>query len=157
MAAGERQRRRHVAKCECANAPFGLRRLARIVDNEWVNDGQRSKHRLRRALLHERQRFARQPFKRAMGAAMDHRIDLFTFAEPDVEGDVGMAWRQACIMILRLAICGAAAIRLQGDEQIAARTTRNANTPSRASAFGGPQCVRIEQTKFCGMASSAAA
>src|SRR5208337_5327594 len=59
-----------------------------------------------------------------MGAAMDHRIDLFTFAEPDIEGDVGMAWRQACIMIVRLAICGAAAIRLQGDEQIASAHDR---------------------------------
>ena len=118
MAAGKRQRRRHVADGERANAPFGLRRLARIVDDEGVDDRQRAKHRLGRAVVGERRGLAREPFERAMGAAMDHRIDLFILAEPDIESDVGMAGRQARIMIVRLAMCGHAAIGLQRDEHI---------------------------------------
>ena len=42
-------------------------------------------------LVPKRRGLAGQPFKRAMGAAMNHRIDLFMLAEPDIEGDVGMA------------------------------------------------------------------
>ena len=110
-----------MADGERANAPFGLRRLARIVDDKRINDGQRSEHRLGRAIVHERRCLAGQPFKRAMGAAMNHRIDLFMLAEPDIEGDVGMARRQPRIMIVRLAICGNAAIGLQCDDQILRR------------------------------------
>ena len=56
--------------------------------------------------------------KSRMSNLMNHRIDLFMLAEPDIEGNIDMARRQPRIMIVRLAICGNAAIWLQCNDQI---------------------------------------
>ena len=150
MAAGMRQRRRHMADGDRANAPFGLRRLARIVDDEWINDGHRPKHRLGRAILHERRRLARQPFKRAMGAAMDHRIDIFDAAgarhrRRHRNGTAASPYHDSPPCDLRR--CRDPAARRRANCRRARPGTRMRR--QRASASGAPQCACTELDEIC--------
>ena len=54
-----------------------------------------------------------------MRAEMDHGVDALDFAQPEIEGDVGVARRQVRVVIARLAVERAAAVRLDGGDQAA--------------------------------------
>src|SRR4029077_17670457 len=70
MAPGFDQARRHMADGDGADAALRSRRVARIVDDEGLDDWHRAEHDLRGAILRERHGLAGQPFERAMRAAM---------------------------------------------------------------------------------------
>ena len=57
-----------------ADPSFGLRRFARIIDDEWIDDRQRADQRFRPAVLGERNGLAGQPLERAVGADVDQCI-----------------------------------------------------------------------------------
>ena len=89
--AGLDKRRRVVPDGDGGDAPLRLRRLARIVDDEGIDDRHRPQQRARRAGFRKRGRLAWQPFERAMRAEMDQRIDARLLPEPEIEGDVAHA------------------------------------------------------------------
>src|SRR5262245_7948484 len=74
------ERRGQMADRDRTDAPLRLHRLARIVDNERIDDGHRAEHGLGMATGPERNRLARQPFERPVGSEMNHGIDALCFA-----------------------------------------------------------------------------
>ena len=54
-----------------------------------------------------------------MRAELDQRVNPLATRQPEMEGDIGMARRQSQIMIVALAACAAAAVGLNGDDQLA--------------------------------------
>src|SRR5580704_13802699 len=119
MRPGGDQRRRQMADGDRADAALGLRRFARIVDNERIDDRRRAEQNFGRATLAKRDRLARQPFERPMRAKLNDRVDVLLASEPKVESDIGVARRQVEIVIVALAREGVAAVRLHGDEELA--------------------------------------
>ena len=101
------------------DAAFRLRSFARIVDDERIDQRQRSEDGARRASLAAGDGLARQPFERAVGAEMNERVDLRDVAQPQIERDVAVSRRRRRIVILRLAIVRLSALRLQPDDEIA--------------------------------------
>src|SRR6185437_13922725 len=116
---GGGQRRRHVSDRHRADAALGLRRLARVVDDERIHDRGRADEHFRGAALAERNRLARQPFQRAMRAELNDCVDFFAAGEPEVEGDVAVPRRQVEIVIVALARRRVAAVGLDGDDELA--------------------------------------
>src|SRR6185312_6631106 len=116
---GGGQRRRHVSDRHRADAALGLRRLARIVDDERIDDRGRADEHFRGAALAERNRLARQPFQRAMRAELNDCVDFFAAGEPEVEGDVAVPRRQVEIVIVALARRRGAAVGLDSDDELA--------------------------------------
>ena len=113
------QRRRQVTDRHSRNAPLGLRRLARIADDEGIDDRQRPGDDLRKAFRGERDRLARQPFQRAMGAHMHERVDLRHVLQPKAKGDQRMPRWQKRIVIVGAPLRGAAAIGRQRHPKLA--------------------------------------
>ena len=64
-------RRRQMAERHRRDAALGLRRFARIADDERIDDGQRAGDDLGKTVFAQRDRLAGQPFQRAMRADMD--------------------------------------------------------------------------------------
>ncbi len=116
MQSGLGQRRGQVPDRDRRDAPLGLGRLARIVDDEGIDDRHGAEHRLRRAGRRQRHRLAGQPFERAVSAEMDHGIDCFAMAQPQVEGEVGVAGRPAGVVVVGLAVRGRPPVGLHGDD-----------------------------------------
>ena len=85
-----RQWRRQVAEGDGADAALGLRRLAGVVDDEGVDDWQGADQRLGPAGVGQGDRLAGQPFQRAVRAHVDQGVEALR-AEPEVEGDIGVA------------------------------------------------------------------
>ena len=102
-----------------ADAALCLRRLAGIVDDEGIDHRHRAEDDFRRAGARKRDRFAGQPFERAVGSQMDHRIDFLNAAKPQVESEIGVTRSQCRIVIFELAGERAAAIGLYRDDKIA--------------------------------------
>ena len=113
------QRRRQMADGHRAEPALGGSRLARIVDDEGIDHRQPAEQRGRQAGRRQRHRLAGQPFERAVGAEMDHGVDAHRLAQPEIEGDVGVARRQVGVVIARLAVERVAAVRLDGGDQSA--------------------------------------
>ena len=107
-----------MAERDSTQPPFGLRCLARIVDNERIDHRHGAQHHFRRASLGQSNAFARQPFQCAMRAAMNHHVHIS--AQPDVKGNIGVAGRQIGVVIVGFMVRFAAPIRLDGDGQLAA-------------------------------------
>ena len=110
------QGRRQMADDDRRRAALGLRRLAGIIDDEGIDQRHGAERDFRRAILRQRHALARQPFQRAMRAAVDQRVDVFVFAQPQIEGEKAVARRESAIMIIGLAILQRATIRLQRDK-----------------------------------------
>ena len=70
------QRRRQMADGHAGQAALGWRGLARIVDDEGIDDGKRPGDDFREAFRRERDRLAGQPFERAVRAHVDDRVDV---------------------------------------------------------------------------------
>ena len=88
------KRRRQMADGHAGDAALGLRRLARIADDERIDHRQRPGDDFRKAFRGERDRLARQPFERAVRAHVHERIDLRDVLQPQPERDQRMARRQ---------------------------------------------------------------
>ena len=98
--------RRQVADGDSPQPTLGLHRLAGIVDDEGIDHRHRAQYRLGPAFGRERQRLARQPFERAMGAEMDERVDLLRLAQPRIHRDIGVTRRTGHVVVACLAIVG---------------------------------------------------
>ena len=88
------KRRRQMADGQRRDAALGLRRLARIADDERIDHRQCAGDDLGKAFRGQRDRLAGQPFQRAMRAHMNERIDLGDVLQPQAERDQRMARRQ---------------------------------------------------------------
>ena len=99
-------------------AAFGLRALARIIDDEWIEMRHRSQHSLGNTGGFQRQRLSGQPFKIAVLAEMHHGINAEFMAHPPIEREVIMRRHQIGRMIGRLGIDVVTTCRLHGDKQI---------------------------------------
>ncbi len=113
------QRRREMADGDRADPALGLRGLAGIVDDERVDQRRRAEQGLGRTARVERHRFAGQPFERPVRAAMDQRVNAGPMAQPEVEGDIGVARGQRGVVVVALAAVAMAAIGLEGEREIA--------------------------------------
>ncbi len=116
-----RERRRQMVDDHRGTPPLGLAALARVVDDEGVDVGQRPERRLREAAGRERQRLAREPFEIAMLAHMDHGMDAEALAQPGVEGEIAVRRRQIRIVIARGRVDVIAARRLDADHEVTER------------------------------------
>ena len=135
---GGDQWRGQMADRDRADAALGLRRLARIVDNERVDDGRRPEQNFRRTALAKRDGLARQPFQRAMCAKLNDRADFFLAGEPEVERHIGVARRQVEIVIIALARERIAAIGLNRDDELAKpHEAELKHSLDRAAVIGG--------------------
>jgi hypothetical protein len=86
--------------CDGRYPAFGLRGLARIADDEWVEDRQCPDDGIRKARRCERHGFAGEPFQRAVGAHMDQRISPEDVSQPQPECHQGMArWQRRIVII----------------------------------------------------------
>ena len=113
------ERRRQVPDGQPGDAALGLRRLARIADNERIDHRQRAGHDFREAFRGERDRLAGEPFERAMRAHVDERIGLGHVLQPKPEGDERVPRRQQRIVIVGAALRRAAAVGRQRDQKLA--------------------------------------
>ena len=111
------ERRRQMADGQAGDAALGLRRFARIADDEGIDHRQRAGDDFGKAFRGQRHRFARQPFQRAMRAHVHERIDLRHVLQPQPEGDQRMARRQHRIVII------GAPLAPRGRDRAAARPT----------------------------------
>ena len=92
------------------DAALGLRRLARIADDEGIDDRQRAGDDLGKAVFAQRHGLARQPFQRAVRADMDEAWQPSALLQPQAEGDQRVARRQRRVVIVGAAVVGAAAV-----------------------------------------------
>ena len=113
------ERRRQVPDGQPGEAALGLRRLARVADNERIDHRQRAGHDFREAFRSERDRLAGEPFERAVRAHVDERIDLGHVLQPKPEGDERVPRRQQRIVIVGAALRRAAAVGRQRDQKLA--------------------------------------
>ncbi|MNI22304.1 hypothetical protein D3C73_758560 [compost metagenome] len=86
------QRWHQVINDHCLRAPLGLGALARIVDDERVDIGQRPEQRVRPAVFRQANALARQPFEIAVLANVNHTVRTVGVAQPEVERQVAMRW-----------------------------------------------------------------
>ena len=82
------------------DAALGLRRLARIADDERIDHRQRADDGLGEAGGGQRHGLARQPFERAVRAHMHDGIGTGDVPQPQPEGEQRMARRQRRIVIV---------------------------------------------------------
>ena len=73
---------------------LGLRSFAGIVDDEGVEVRDRSKGQLGAAGIAQPHRLARQPFRTAVLAHMQHHLGLMHAAQPEVLSQIPVRWRQ---------------------------------------------------------------
>ena len=133
MRAGRDQRRREMADRHRADPALGLRRLARIVDDEGIDHRHRRRAPPRaRRIARQRDGLARQPFQRAVRAEMNQRVDALDLAQPDIECDIGVARREVEIVLLALALLAAPAIGLHGDDAACRRARSESEARRRA-------------------------
>ena len=110
--------RRQMVDDDGGCAPLGLRSLARIVDDEGVNVGQRAQRRFGVTALRERQRLARQPFEIAVLAIVQHPLRAKHFAQPDIEGEIAVRGNKRRVVISLFGLDIVAARRLHRDRHI---------------------------------------
>lgn len=113
------QRRRQMAEGDGGDAALGLCGLARIGDDERIDDRQRASDDLGEAILPKRHRLAGQPFQRSMGADMDDRLHAERLLQPQAESDQFVARRQRRVMIVGAPVRRAATIRRQRHGDVA--------------------------------------
>ena len=113
------QRRRQMADRHSGDAAFGLRRLARIADDERIDHRQRPGHDLRKTRSGQRHGLAGQPFQGAVRAHVNEGVDAGDLLQPQPERDQGVTRRQLRIVIIGAALRAASAIRWQRDKDIA--------------------------------------
>ncbi len=118
MQPGLAERRREMTDHDRRQTAFGLHGLARIVDDEGIDDRHRPQHLFRPAFSRQGQRLAGQPFERAVRTEMDQRVDLLVLAQAAIGFNVVRMRFGGRVMI------GAAAIGLEQDYHLAAAQER---------------------------------
>ncbi|MNI07721.1 hypothetical protein D3C73_607340 [compost metagenome] len=113
---GAGQRRHQVIDDHCLGAALGLGALARIVDDEWIDVRQRPEQRVRPAILRQPNTFARQPFKVAVLANMDHALGAVGVAQPEIKRQIAVGRHQVRVVIHRARVHLITARRLNADE-----------------------------------------
>ena len=134
-----------MANGDAGNAALGLRGFARIADKERVDDRQRPGDDFRKAFGGERDRFAGQPFQRAVRAHVDERIGFHHVLQPQPERDQSMARRQTRIVIIGAPFIGAAAIGWQRDPNVAkfpSAETKRAVAKIRIACWLAPRIMK---------------
>ena len=134
IARGSRQlavdkRRRQMADGDRRESALGLRGLARIADDEWIEDGQRIDHGFRKAAPGERHRLAGQPLYGAVRPHVHDRVAARDMAQPEPEGEERMTRRQCGVVILRPPRGDAAALGRQRDRDVAEALRAEAERP----------------------------
>ncbi len=115
VAFGPRQRRRQMIDDHGAHAPLGLGAFSGVVDDEWIDVGQRPQGRFGKAFGRQRHRLARQPFQVSVLAHMDHGVGVKTPPEPGVKGEIVVRRHQVRVVVAGLGIDVVPARRLQAD------------------------------------------
>ncbi len=95
-----------------------LHGLTGIVDDERINHRQWTRHGLGPALGGKRQRLARQPLQRAVGAEMNQRVDLRLLSQPGIERHIGVARGNGRVVIASLAITRRPTVWLEKHQQL---------------------------------------
>ena len=104
--------RRQVAEGDAAEPALRLRRLAGIVDDERIDHRQRRRARAGPAVGRQRHGLAGQPFRGAVRAEMDQRVEA-RVPQPEVEREIGVRRRHVGVVVAGLAVGGAAAVGLE--------------------------------------------
>ena len=124
VAFGTRQRRRQVIDDDRRRPALCLGPLARVVDDEGIDMGNRSEHRLRVTAFRQRQRLARQPFQVAVLTHVDDCVRGEGPPQKGVEGDVSMRRHEIRRVIAFLRVDIVAARRLDADDNLAEAAER---------------------------------
>ncbi len=119
VAFGARHRRDEVVDERGVRAPFGLGALARVVDQERVDQRQVAKRRVGAAGRGHAKRLARQPFQVAVLAEVHDRVGAETLVQPVVCGQIVMARRQIRVVVDGDGVLTEAARRLHHQHDIA--------------------------------------
>ena len=119
MDLGARHRRHEMVDDHRRRAALGLAALARVVDDEGIDERERPERDLRPARLAQPEGLAGQPFEIAVLAELDHRVGGERLAEPGVEGEVMVRRHQRRVVVGRLRIDGVAAAGLDADHDVA--------------------------------------
>src|SRR5262249_32716993 len=146
------QGRRQVIDYYCLGAPFRLRALPRIVDDERVEMRQRREHRLRKALSGQGERLSGQPFECAVLAEVNDRIGAEILGEPRIGGEIAMRRQEGRVVIGRFRVDVVAARRLDEHGDIAGAKAGNcepaaikAPRTEEGIAFGSAPLSRYRQ------------
>ena len=116
---GPRHRRGEVIDDHRRRAALRLTALARIVDQERIDQRRRAERDFRPAGFRKTERLARQPFEIAVLAEMHDRVGAERLPYPRIEREV-VVWRDEIgIVVRRLWVDGVAALRLDADHDIA--------------------------------------
>ena len=110
------ERRRDMAQRHRTDTPLGLGRLARVVDDEGIDDRQGPDQGIRPAVLRQRHRLARKPLQRAVSTDMDQSIHLRLLAQPEIKSDIAVTRRATGIVVFVLAQLQRSALGLQRDQ-----------------------------------------
>ena len=116
---GAGHRRDEVVDQGGVGAPFGLRALARVVDQERVDQRQVAQCRVGAAGRRHAQRLAGQPLEVAVLAEMHDGIGLETCCEPAIRGQVVMTRRQVGVVVDGHRVLAEAARRLHHQHHVA--------------------------------------
>ena len=114
-----RERRHEMIHDDCMGAALGLRALAGIVHDEWINERQVGEQRVGCAIGRHGHALARQPFQRSMSAEMDEGVSLPLLRQPAIKRGIVMARRQIRRVVYRFRIDAEASRRLNGDKNMA--------------------------------------
>ncbi len=113
------QRGRQVPDGDAGDPALGLGGLARIADDERIEDRQRPHYGLRKAGRAQRHCLAGQPFERAVRPHVNDGVDPVSVLQPEPEGEERMTRRQGGIVIVGAAIARAPAIGRQRHRDVA--------------------------------------
>ena len=113
------ERRRQVVDDHRQAASLGLRSLADTIDDVRVDSGQVGGDQARVIVGRQTDGLAGQEFVGRMAADMNHGIGLEAVAQPVVEGEILVRWRDAGIGVQQLFIDLPATRRLRADEDVA--------------------------------------
>ena len=112
-------RRHEVVDDHGMHAALGLDALARVVDDERVDERHVAERRIGGALGRERERLARQPLERAVLAEVHDRVGAPDAIEPPVAGEVVMRGRQLGVVVDADRVVAVAPRRLDRHEHVA--------------------------------------
>ena len=116
---GAHHRRHQVVDDHRVHAPLGLDALARVVDDEGVDERHVAERGVGRATGRERERLAGQPLERAVLAEVHDRVRTPDALDPPVAGQVVVRRRQLGVVVDPHGIVAVAARRLDRDEHVA--------------------------------------
>ena len=130
---GAGQGRGQVVNNHRLRTAFRLCPLAGVINDERIQMRHRPQRNFRPASIAQRHSLARQPFQIAVFSHMDNRIRPPMFAQPDVEGQIGVRRDQVGGMVGFGRVDVIAARRLQADDRVAKAVDRQGKTGGRIS------------------------